>query len=156
MHPWHTSPACLSLQVLDRLSSESSQLLDVLGATLHELTGLTAPIHSRATALTQAQRNIAAANAAVDELLDHLDTSRRVRPRGDSACCRAGSRQQGKVHLNWYSYGVLAAQLLLHWQSVVARKGWQLAAACRIGCVVLATQGAVTTGNQQTQTRRGS
>jgi hypothetical protein len=64
--------------VLDRLSNESSQLLDVLGHTLHELTGLTAPIHSRATALTQAQRNIAAANAAVDELLDNLDTSRRV------------------------------------------------------------------------------
>ncbi|WIA09825.1 hypothetical protein OEZ85_009200 [Tetradesmus obliquus] len=66
------------LQVLGRLSAESCALLDALGASLHELTGLTAPIHCRATALTQAQRNISAANAAVDELLDNLDTSRRV------------------------------------------------------------------------------
>lgn len=89
----------LPAQVLGRLSAESCALLDALGASLHELTGLTAPIHCRATALTQAQRNISAANAAVDELLDNLDTSRRVRLLGavigcrTSSCCRvAGSR----------------------------------------------------------------
>jgi hypothetical protein len=82
--------------VLDRLSNESSQLLDVLGHTLHELTGLTAPIHSRATALTQAQRNIAAANAAVDELLDNLDTSRRVRPQQRQQHMGARSRVHSK------------------------------------------------------------
>lgn len=65
-------------QVLDRLTNESVQLLDVLGQTLHELTELTAPIHSRATALTNAQANINAGNQAVDELLEHLDTSSRV------------------------------------------------------------------------------
>lgn len=66
------------LQVLDRLSVESSDLLNVLGQTLHQLTALTAPIHSRATALTNAQQNIAAAKQAVDQLLEHLETSRRV------------------------------------------------------------------------------
>eukprot|EP00878_Enallax_costatus_P013220 GHUV01013820.1.p1 GENE.GHUV01013820.1~~GHUV01013820.1.p1 ORF type:complete len:538 (+),score=189.34 GHUV01013820.1:921-2534(+) len=66
------------LQVLDRLTVESTDLLDVLGQTLHQLTALTAPIHSRATALTNAQQNIAVAKQAVDHLLEHLETSRRV------------------------------------------------------------------------------
>lgn len=66
------------LQVLDRLTNESLELLDVLEHTLQDLTTLTAPIHSRATALTRAQHNIAAAKQAVDQLLGHLDTSRRV------------------------------------------------------------------------------
>lgn len=66
-------------QVLDRLSGEAVALLDVLAGTLGQLGVLTAPIHSRATALTCAARNIADAKSAVDKLLEHLDTSRRVR-----------------------------------------------------------------------------
>eukprot|EP00775_Hariotina_reticulata_P010615 gene10615-10773_t len=66
------------LQVLDRLSDESVQLLDVLGHSLYEVSNLTAPIHMRATALTSAQRNIAAAKDAVDQLIEHVGTSRRV------------------------------------------------------------------------------
>lgn len=66
------------LQVLDRLSNESVQLLDVLGHSLYEIANLTAPIHMRATALTSAQRNIAAAKDAVDQLIQHMGTSRRV------------------------------------------------------------------------------
>ena len=66
------------MQVLNRLTSESVSLLDVLGGSLVELAAVTAPIHSRATALTAAQRNIGATKEAVDKLLEHLDTSRRV------------------------------------------------------------------------------
>jgi len=54
----------------------------MLGGRLSDLGRVTAPIHSRATALTAAQRNIAAAKEAVDSLLEHLDTSRRVRGGG--------------------------------------------------------------------------
>eukprot|EP00879_Flechtneria_rotunda_P025217 GHRR01026787.1.p1 GENE.GHRR01026787.1~~GHRR01026787.1.p1 ORF type:complete len:607 (+),score=217.54 GHRR01026787.1:931-2751(+) len=68
------------LKVLDRVTNESVQVLDVLGHTLYELTNITAPIRSRATALTAAQRNIAGTKAALDELLDHLNTGRRVQP----------------------------------------------------------------------------
>jgi hypothetical protein len=68
----------LFVQVLNRLTNESVQLLDVLGGSLAQLSQVTAPIHSRATALTAAQRNIAAAKDSVDKLLEHLDTSRRV------------------------------------------------------------------------------
>lgn len=71
------------LQVLDRLTSESVELLGTLGAHLQEVGSITSPIHSRTTALTGAQRNIAAAKQAVDELLEHLETSRRV---GDTVC----------------------------------------------------------------------
>lgn len=67
------------LAVLQRLSSESVELLDVMDSTLADLSTLTAPIHSRATALTAAQRNIAVAVAALDELMQHLATPRRVR-----------------------------------------------------------------------------
>jgi hypothetical protein len=111
-----TLRVCGLLQVLDRLSNESSQLLDVLGHTLHELTGLTAPIHSRATALTQAQRNIAAANAAVDELLDNLDTSRRV-SRG--AARRAG---HDAVH-TWQQQGAVTAAAVMVQAQVPAASG---------------------------------
>lgn len=68
------------LQVLNRLASESVALLDVLGGSLAQLSAVTAPIHSRATALTAAQRNIGSAKESVDKLLEHLDTSRRVQP----------------------------------------------------------------------------
>jgi hypothetical protein len=63
---------------LSRLTSEASSLLDVLGGSLDDLAVLTAPIHSRATALTAAQRNVAATKAEVDALLDALDTPRRA------------------------------------------------------------------------------
>jgi hypothetical protein len=63
---------------LGRLTDEAGTLLDVLGGSLGQLGALTAPIHSRATALTAAQRNVAATKAEVDSLLDHLDTARRV------------------------------------------------------------------------------
>ncbi|GBG00340.1 hypothetical protein Rsub_13072 [Raphidocelis subcapitata] len=66
------------LSVLSRLTSEAGGLLDSLGASLDSLGTLTAPIHSRATALTVAQRNIAATKGEVDALLEHLDTPRRV------------------------------------------------------------------------------
>ncbi|KIZ02022.1 Exocyst complex component 7 [Monoraphidium neglectum] len=66
------------LSVLGRLTDEAGTLLDVLGGSLGQLGALTAPIHSRATALTAAQRNVAATKAEVDSLLDHLDTARRV------------------------------------------------------------------------------
>eukprot|EP00877_Chromochloris_zofingiensis_P001608 jgi/Chrzof1/11448/Cz05g37010.t1 len=67
-----------TLLLLDRLTTEAGQLLEVLGTSLHQLTVLTAPVHSRATALTHAQQNIASTKQAVDELVQHLDTSRRV------------------------------------------------------------------------------
>lgn len=63
---------------LSRLTNEASTLLDILGDSLGQLGGLTAPIHSRATALTAAQRNVAATKGEVDVLLEHLETSRRV------------------------------------------------------------------------------
>jgi len=44
------------------------------GHVLYDLTNQTAPIRSRATALTAAQRNIAAAKESVDQLLDHMGT----------------------------------------------------------------------------------
>ncbi|KAI8467925.1 MAG: Cullin repeat-like-containing domain protein [Monoraphidium minutum] len=66
------------LGVLGRLTREAGALLDVLGGSLGHLGALTAPIHSRATALTAAQRNVASTKAEVDALLDHLDTARRV------------------------------------------------------------------------------
>jgi hypothetical protein len=78
-----------TLGLVDRLTTEADQVLDSLGHSLHELTALTAPIHARATALTDAQRNIAATKAAVGELLEHLDTSRRV---GCARVCRACAR----------------------------------------------------------------
>lgn len=65
---------------LGRLTTEAGALLDVLGGSLGTLGALTAPIHSRAAALTAAQRNVAATKAEADALLDHLDTSRRVGP----------------------------------------------------------------------------
>jgi hypothetical protein len=70
-----------TLNVLDRLTGEAGQLLDVLGHTLYELGKLTAPINQRATALTIAQTNVAASKQQIDELLDNIDTSRRVRGR---------------------------------------------------------------------------
>jgi hypothetical protein len=75
--PTHT-PACTLTQVLNRLSNESVQLLELLGGNLAQLAQVTAPIHSRARALTAAQHNIAAAKDSMDKLLQHLDTSRRV------------------------------------------------------------------------------
>ena len=60
------------------MTSEAGGLLDSLGASLDSLSTLTAPIHSRATALTVAQRNIAATKGEVDALLEHLGTPRRV------------------------------------------------------------------------------
>jgi hypothetical protein len=80
-----------TLGLLDRLTTEAGQLLDALGQSLYELTDLTAPIHARATALTAAQANVAETKKAVDELLEHLDTSRRVRchgPKQAHACLR--------------------------------------------------------------------
>ncbi len=68
-----------TLSVLNRLTTEAGTLLDVLGSQLHDLTTMTAPIRSRASALTVAQQNITAIKGNVDELLEHLDTSRRVR-----------------------------------------------------------------------------
>lgn len=68
--------------MLNRLTSESVALLDVLGSSLAHLADVTAPIHCRATALTSAQQHIAATKEAVDKLLEHLDTSRRVRGGG--------------------------------------------------------------------------
>ena len=62
---------------MSRLTNEAGALLDVLGGSLHQLGALTAPIHSRATALTAAQRNIAATKGEVDALLEHLDNARR-------------------------------------------------------------------------------
>ena len=67
-----------TLGVLDRLTDETGQLLDSLGRTLYDLNHLTAPIKSRASALTVAQTNIVAAKSRVDELVDHVSTSRRV------------------------------------------------------------------------------
>jgi hypothetical protein len=67
-----------TLKVLDRLTDEAGQLLDSLGAGLAHLNDLTAPIKSRASALTVAQANIAAAKGRVDELVEHVSTSRRV------------------------------------------------------------------------------
>ena len=67
-----------TLNVLDRLTGEAGQLLDVLGHTLYELGKLTAPINQRATALTIAQTNVAASKQQIDELLENIDTSRRV------------------------------------------------------------------------------
>lgn len=72
-------PLLFHKQVLDRLTKESVQLLNVLDSSLTHLSEVTAPIHSRATALTAAQHNIAGTKEAVDKLLEHLDTSRRVR-----------------------------------------------------------------------------
>ena len=74
--------------MLNRLTNESVQLLDVLGSSLAHLSSVTAPIHSRATALTAAQRNVGAAKEAVDKLLEHLDTSRRVS--GGCVCVGGG------------------------------------------------------------------
>jgi hypothetical protein len=67
-----------ALSVLNRVTSEEGALLDLLATSLVDLTELTAPIQRRATALTTAHDNIAATKRAVDTLLDHLDTSRRV------------------------------------------------------------------------------
>jgi hypothetical protein len=70
----------------------------VLGSSLADMGRLTAPIHSRATALTAAAANIAAAQGAVAALLQHLDTSRRVRGGARAReCADAGAAAEAEA-----------------------------------------------------------
>lgn len=67
-----------AIQLQARLGSEGSAVLKVLDQRLAGLNKQLAPIHDRATTLTWAEQNINRAKAATDELLQFLDTSRKV------------------------------------------------------------------------------
>ncbi|GLC40352.1 hypothetical protein PLESTB_001679800 [Pleodorina starrii] len=67
-----------ALQLHARLSSEGDVVLRSLQEKLSELNRKLAPIHERATALTWAEENITLAKAETNELLQHIDASRKV------------------------------------------------------------------------------
>jgi hypothetical protein len=68
-----------SVQLHLRLALEQGGVLQALLDQLGQLSAQLAPIHERATALTEAEQNITATRSSVDELLRHIETSRQVR-----------------------------------------------------------------------------
>lgn len=68
------------------LGKQSSSVLGQLQSSLLQMSKTVAPIHERATQLTWAQQNITSTRAATEELLQCLDTSRRVRCLGNEDC----------------------------------------------------------------------
>ncbi|KAK9812710.1 hypothetical protein WJX72_002444 [[Myrmecia] bisecta] len=63
------------------LSREACNVLDTYAQQLVELQGAVAPVAARSAALIQARENIKTARDKAEEVLDHLDTSRKVEAR---------------------------------------------------------------------------
>ena len=64
---------------LQELTKEACTVLDSYCAQVNVLDNLLAPVASRTLALSQARQNIKKARERAEEVLDHLDTSRKVR-----------------------------------------------------------------------------
>lgn len=67
------------LQLLDASAKEAAALLDTAAWQLGELGRGAAPMTAKTQVLARARANIQAARAGAEELLENLDTSRRVR-----------------------------------------------------------------------------
>lgn len=66
------------LALLDTGTKEAAALLDLVAWQLGELGRQAAPMTSKTLALARARQNIQAARAASEEVLEHLDASRKV------------------------------------------------------------------------------
>ena len=73
------SQEVLSLAHLQELTKEACTVLDSYCAQVNVLDNLLAPVASRTLALSQARQNVKKARERAEEVLDHLDTSRKVR-----------------------------------------------------------------------------
>ncbi len=67
------------LALLEASTREAAQLLDLAAWRLGELDRGSAPLTSKTRTLTRAKESISAAKARSEEVLEHLDASRRVR-----------------------------------------------------------------------------
>lgn len=67
------------LALLEASTREAAQLLDLAAWQLGELDRGTAALTSKTRPLARAKESIAAAKARSEEVLEHLDASRRVR-----------------------------------------------------------------------------
>lgn len=74
----HADQLSSAIQLRGNLAGESVLVLRALQDKLAELNAKLAPIHERATALTWAEDNITKAKLATDELLRHIDVTRKV------------------------------------------------------------------------------
>ncbi|GIM12723.1 hypothetical protein Vretimale_15897 [Volvox reticuliferus] len=74
----HAEQVTAALQLYARLSAEGDAVLRSLQVKLSELNLKLAPIHERATALTWAEENITLTKAETQELLQHIDVSRKI------------------------------------------------------------------------------
>ena len=90
---------------VQELTKEACTVLDSYCAQVNVLDNLLAPVASRTLALSQARQNIKKARERAEEVLDHLDTSRKVRaaaaPLEVLAANTVNTRQQLQAGQPW-------------------------------------------------------
>lgn len=74
------------LALLDSSAKEAASLLDLASWQLGELARQAFPMTGKTLALTRAKENIAAAKQRSEEVLEHLDASRKVQAAAAGAC----------------------------------------------------------------------
>lgn len=72
------------LVTIDAVSNEAGDVLAALCSKLRHLSNITAPIHTKAKALTTAQQNMKATKELADALVQNLDKARKLEPRIDA------------------------------------------------------------------------
>lgn len=85
-----------AMQQNEAANRRSNEVLATMQTNLLQMRKRVGPINDRATVLTWAHDNIKATKAATDELLQCIDTSRRVGVSGGTACARGGACMRGR------------------------------------------------------------
>jgi hypothetical protein len=75
-----------SLQLCQSVTQEASQLLDLCSAHLKDLDRAVQPMTKRTLALSKARENVKKAMERAEEVLDHLDASRKVEHAASRVC----------------------------------------------------------------------